>query len=135
MEKEELEQTESELGIEKSEFICIVHKGTIDGAVYICPNCKTFYCVRCANALKEKGEKCWSCESEVSVSITDNVISENEQKIQELQTRIESIKTTVQTLDESFYSGAISQDIYSQSREPLMKKITSLIEQIEQLKS
>ena len=57
IEKEEIEQTESELDIEKSEFICIVHKGTIDGAVYICPNCKTFYCVRCANALKEKGEK------------------------------------------------------------------------------
>ena len=135
MEKEELEQTESELGIEKSEFICIVHKGTIDGAVYICPNCKTFYCVRCANALKEKGEKCWSCESEVNVSISDNVLSDNEKKIQELQTRMESIKTTVKTLDESFYSGAISQEIYSQSREPLMKKITSLLEQIEQLKS
>ena len=132
IEKKEIEQTESELGIEKSEFICIVHKGTIDGAVYICPNCKTFYCVRCANALKDKGEKCWSCESDINVTITDNIISEKEQKIQELKSRMDSIKTTVQTLDESFYSGAISQEIYSQSRDPLMKKITALIEEIEQ---
>jgi len=134
IEKKEIEQTESELGIEKSEFICIVHKGTIDGAVYICPNCKTFYCVRCANVLKDKGEKCWSCESDINVTITDNIISEKQQKIQELQSRMDSIKITVQTLDESFYSGAISEEIYSQSRDPLMKKITALIQEIEQLK-
>ena len=63
------------------------------------------------------------------------VYIKRQRKIQELQSRIESIKKTVQTLDESFYSGAISEEIYSQSREPLMKKITALIEEIEQLKS
>lgn len=64
-EKKELEKTESEVGVEKKEILCIVHKGPIDGTVYICPGCKSYYCYKCANALKEKGEKCWSCDAEL----------------------------------------------------------------------
>ena len=64
-EKKELDKIESELDIEEQEFTCIVHKGTIKGAnIYLCPNCKTFYCVKCATALKERGEKCWLCYHE-----------------------------------------------------------------------
>ena len=37
------------------EFFCIVHRGPIEGDNYLCPHCKTFYCVKCATALKEKG--------------------------------------------------------------------------------
>jgi len=65
-EKKELEKTESEVDVEEKEIMCIVHKGTIDGTVYICPNCKTYYCLKCANALKEKNEKCWSCDNEIN---------------------------------------------------------------------
>ncbi len=57
----ELETTSSEVQVEEQEFICVVHKGPIIGPSYICPHCKTFYCLDCANILKEKGETCWSC--------------------------------------------------------------------------
>ena len=63
-EDEEISQTESEMDIEEDEYICVVHKGIIDGAVYICPKCKTFYCTKCVEALKENHEKCWTCDSE-----------------------------------------------------------------------
>ena len=66
-EREELAKTEKEVGVEEKEFICVVHKGPIVGNVYICPNCRTFYCVKCATALKEKGEHCWSCEKEIQL--------------------------------------------------------------------
>ena len=60
-----VEETEKEVGVEEQKIICIVHKGPIVGAnIYICPKCKAFYCTKCANALKEKGETCWSCELE-----------------------------------------------------------------------
>jgi tetratricopeptide (TPR) repeat protein len=64
-EKIELEKLESELNIEEQQFICIVHKGQIVGTVYICPNCKTCYCLTCAYSLKANGEKCWVCNNEI----------------------------------------------------------------------
>jgi len=70
-EKLELEKTEAEVDVEKKSFTCIVHRGEIVGNVYICPNCQSFYCHKCAKVLKIKGEKCWSCENEITVSLTE----------------------------------------------------------------
>ncbi|MFX1442710.1 MAG: hypothetical protein ACFFHV_04785 [Promethearchaeota archaeon] len=67
IEKEELKKTESEVDIEDRKILCIVHKGLIEGANYLCPKCNAFYCVRCAKALKKKGEKCWVCDSEIKI--------------------------------------------------------------------
>ncbi len=65
---QELQQTEAEMGIEEMQINCIVHKGPVEGTnVYICPKCKTFYCVRCAKAVKKNGEKCWTCKSELTL--------------------------------------------------------------------
>ncbi len=66
-ERREVEKTESEMGVDKQQFICIVHKGPIIGANYLCPHCQTFYCVKCAKTLKEKGEKCWSCDKDIEL--------------------------------------------------------------------
>jgi len=65
-EEAELKKTESEVDLEEKEAICVVHKAAIVGTVYICPQCKTYYCLKCANALVEKEEKCWTCESEIT---------------------------------------------------------------------
>ena len=65
-EKKELAQTESEVDLEEQEAKCIVHKGPIDGTVYICPECKAYYCLKCAKYLKQKGESCWSCGNELN---------------------------------------------------------------------
>ncbi len=62
-----LDKTELEVEVEEREFKCIVHKGPIIGANYLCPSCKAFYCVRCAQALKERNEGCWSCNSEIKL--------------------------------------------------------------------
>ena len=64
---EELRKIESEIDIQETEFICVVHKGPIDTAIYLCPDCKTFYCFNCAKTLKEKGESCWACGSEIKL--------------------------------------------------------------------
>ncbi len=67
VEKQELKKTEAEVGVEKKELMCIVHRGPIMGATYACPNCQTLYCQKCAATLKEKGEKCWSCNQEIKL--------------------------------------------------------------------
>ncbi|MFX1392667.1 MAG: hypothetical protein ACFFAH_03750 [Promethearchaeota archaeon] len=64
-EKKELKKTESEVDVKIMKFLCVVHKGTIKGDIYLCPKCNNFYCRRCAKALKEKGENCWVCESKI----------------------------------------------------------------------
>ncbi len=63
----ELKKTEEEVGVMEKEIICVVHKGPVIGASYICPKCKTNYCMKCAKAIKEKGENCWSCEREIEL--------------------------------------------------------------------
>ncbi|MFX0043590.1 MAG: hypothetical protein ACFE8L_11825 [Candidatus Hodarchaeota archaeon] len=65
-ERKEIEKIESEIKVEEQRFICVVHKGQIVGTVYICPNCKTHYCLTCAYSLKANGEKCWTCNSEIN---------------------------------------------------------------------
>ena len=133
-EVEELKKTESEVDVEEKALTCIVHKGPIDGPIYVCPKCKTFYCTRCATALKEKGEKCWSCESDIKVSIEDSILPKEEQKIRKLELSLNTLRKSVQNLDESFYNGAITKEEYSEMREPIMNKIANLLEEIEKLK-
>jgi len=70
-EEMELAKTESEVGVEKNQFTCIVHRGDIHGNIYLCQQCQTFYCDRCAKVLKLKGDKCWSCGNEIAIVITE----------------------------------------------------------------
>ncbi|MBN2153478.1 MAG: hypothetical protein JW839_18635 [Candidatus Lokiarchaeota archaeon] len=62
----EVDQTEEEVTTIKDQKICIVHKGPISGAIFLC-KCEAFYCMACAQHLKKKGEKCWSCGAEIDV--------------------------------------------------------------------
>lgn len=61
----EIEETESQMGIEKPKIMCVVHKGPIIGPSYICPKCEAFYCMNCARVLKKRGEPCWSCKLKI----------------------------------------------------------------------
>ncbi len=65
--KKEIRKTEAEVSVEKESHICLVHRGKITGAVYICPECETYYCMKCANVLKEKGETCWVCHTQIDL--------------------------------------------------------------------
>ncbi|MFX0069670.1 MAG: NosD domain-containing protein, partial [Candidatus Hermodarchaeota archaeon] len=71
-EQAELAKTEAEMEIDKQKFICVVHRGTLYGSnIYLCKHCETFYCERCAKVLKLKGEKCWNCDNEIEIEITE----------------------------------------------------------------
>ncbi|HME51747.1 MAG TPA: hypothetical protein VKM55_05990 [Candidatus Lokiarchaeia archaeon] len=41
--------------------ICIVHRGVIDGPVFMCSKCNVFYCIPCKEALVKTENKCWNC--------------------------------------------------------------------------
>ncbi|MEX2681693.1 MAG: hypothetical protein Q6373_008835 [Candidatus Sigynarchaeota archaeon] len=64
----ELQQTEAEVTTFKEKKICLVHKGPVAGNIYLCPQCDALYCVKCAGALKQAGEKCWQCGAPIQVS-------------------------------------------------------------------
>lgn len=63
----EIRRTKEEVQVEKEKHVCIVHKGKIVGTVYICPNCETYYCIKCATVLKKKNENCWVCNSKIKI--------------------------------------------------------------------
>ncbi|HME51096.1 MAG TPA: hypothetical protein VKM55_02655 [Candidatus Lokiarchaeia archaeon] len=64
---EELQKTEQEVTAILDVKLCIVHKGPIKGANYSCPQCNTFYCLKCAAALASAGERCWSCGNKIEL--------------------------------------------------------------------
>ncbi|MBD3186857.1 hypothetical protein GF325_08535 [Candidatus Bathyarchaeota archaeon] len=45
---------------------CTVHKGPItDGLTYVCPTCGSIYCTKCAQALYNNNDRCWSCHAPI----------------------------------------------------------------------
>lgn len=64
---DEIEKTEQEIVIQEKELICPIHKGIIEGVNYICPKCKTNYCLKCATLLAERNEPCWVCEERIHI--------------------------------------------------------------------
>lgn len=38
----------------------MVHKGPIRGFIFVCPECGTFYCNRCYEAVEKLENACWS---------------------------------------------------------------------------
>ncbi len=133
--KKEIAETEAEMGIEEQKFTCIVHKGPIEAAnIYLCPQCKTFYCTKCAAILKEKGEKCWSCEKEIEIE-SGHMLSPGQQlQLKKLESKMDSLKTTSKNLDESFYAEAIQEEEYNTMKKSLTEKIKILNKEIEELK-
>jgi parallel beta-helix repeat protein len=62
------EITEGDILISKEQHFCLVHKGSIKGMSYICPDCGAYYCVKCYNAIKEAENECWSCSTPLDAS-------------------------------------------------------------------
>ena len=55
--------TEEEVFISKEKKICLVCKNEISRNNYICPDCKTFYCSKCSEALSNLENACWVCNT------------------------------------------------------------------------
>jgi hypothetical protein len=46
-----------------SDTFCLLHKGNLDGEIYVCPSCKTKYCMNCAQKAKEEAKLCITCKN------------------------------------------------------------------------
>ncbi|MFX1276113.1 MAG: hypothetical protein ACFFBP_22525 [Promethearchaeota archaeon] len=55
--------TEEEIIVAIEKRICLVCKGKLERKIYICPDCGTFYCIKCSDALNELENICWVCET------------------------------------------------------------------------
>ena len=55
--------TEEEVSISKEKRVCLVCKVKLERSMYICPDCQTFYCNKCSNALIGLENACWYCNA------------------------------------------------------------------------
>lgn len=55
--------TEEEVSISKERKICLVCKGKLAKLLYMCPDCNSFYCVNCSEALSNAENACWVCDA------------------------------------------------------------------------
>jgi hypothetical protein len=55
--------TEEEVTISKEKRVCLVCKVKLERSMYICPECQTFYCDKCSNALMGLENACWFCNA------------------------------------------------------------------------
>jgi uncharacterized membrane protein len=56
--------TEEEVRFYKEQTICVVCKGALGRYnVYLCPECKVLYCVKCSKTLTELENACWVCDT------------------------------------------------------------------------
>lgn len=60
--------TEEEVSISKEKKICLVCKGKVLKYIYICSECETFYCLKCAQAMSELENLCWVCNTPIDDS-------------------------------------------------------------------
>ncbi|MFX0100258.1 MAG: hypothetical protein ACFFCS_11805 [Candidatus Hodarchaeota archaeon] len=59
--------TDEEITFHKEHKICLVCKGSITGFTFIC-TCDALYCEKCAKALTELENACWSCNAPFDAS-------------------------------------------------------------------
>jgi len=60
--------TEEEVSVSKEKKVCLVCKGKIFKFNYMCPDCESFYCEKCYNALVEIENACWACNTALDES-------------------------------------------------------------------
>jgi len=72
--KQRTEITEDDIRVSKEKHFCLVHKGTITGYSYICPDCGAFYCLNCVEAIKEIENECWSCGNILDTTLSSKKV-------------------------------------------------------------
>ena len=53
--------TEEEVIYHRERKICVVCKGKLLRAIYLCPECDALYCTKCSEAISSLENACWSC--------------------------------------------------------------------------
>jgi len=59
----------------------LVCKEKLKRQIYICPECGTFYCSKCSDALNELENMCWVCETPFDDSKPVRLIEKKEDDI------------------------------------------------------
>ena len=74
--------TEEEVSISKEKKICLVCKGKVfRNNIYLCPECSTFYCSKCSEALSDLENACWVCEVPFDESKPVNLLEKKEEDV------------------------------------------------------
>lgn len=55
--------TEEEVSVAKEKGICIICKNEIFRETYVCPECKSYYCLKCSETLAGMENACWVCDT------------------------------------------------------------------------
>ncbi len=74
--------TEEEVSVSKEKKICLVCKGKVSGfETFLCSNCETFYCHKCARALIDLENACWACNTQIDKSKPVKLPEKEEEKV------------------------------------------------------
>ncbi len=57
--------TEEEISISKEKKICLVCKKRLSRDIFLCPNCYALYCKHCSDALSNRENTCWVCNTPI----------------------------------------------------------------------
>jgi len=79
--KRPAEITEEEVTVSKEKKICLVCKGKALRFIFICPDCETIYCEKCALTLSNLENACWVCETPFDESKPVRLPEKKEEKI------------------------------------------------------
>ncbi len=72
--------TEEDITLYKEKKICLVCKGKASGFnIYLCPNCDSLYCNKCAEALSELENACWVCNGPIDDSKPVKIMKSEEE--------------------------------------------------------
>jgi len=74
--------SEKKVTVYKERKMCLVCLGDIEGFEnYICPKCDSIYCKKCAEALIEIENMCWSCESPIDKAKPVKILKQDEENL------------------------------------------------------
>jgi hypothetical protein len=130
----EIEKTEREIYIQDQEELCQVHKGPLTGMTYVCPRCKTKYCVKCATALANRREGCWVCNIPIQIKPTEEQDSRNKDPLDnsrlrnlfDMQKFSESRGVTVTLLSKDFLKKLEQLDWEESDKQEFIKEMLAL---------
>jgi len=84
---------EEEVTVYKDLQSCIVCKGGAEGFnIYVCPSCKSIYCKKCAQAVIDIENACWTCESPIDVTRPSKPFEQAEKKKIEIKVNKKSVE-------------------------------------------
>lgn len=74
--------TEEEVSISKEKRTCLVCKNRLGGYMFMCYDCGSYYCEKCANALTDAENACWACEAQFDKSKPVKPYEKVEEKVE-----------------------------------------------------